>query len=116
VEFEINPQEFPSVMAGGAIINTRRLCTYKSCNLTDIADDHAFEFGMKAKKVGDVKIIAEPPSIYHCPMPRGWNGDYDSTPTDLSRLNVEVDKAGPGGISKAELVVCPSYMFQPVTR
>ena len=28
VEFEIESEGFPSVMAGGAIINTRRLCTY----------------------------------------------------------------------------------------
>jgi hypothetical protein len=78
-----------------------------SWDSADFADDHAFEFGMKAKKVGDVKVIAELPSIYHCPMPRGWNYDHNSTPMDLSRLNVEVNKAGPGGISKAELVVSP---------
>lgn len=74
---------------------------------TDCLDDQAFEFGMKAKKVPDTKTVAEPPSIYYCPLPRSWPSAPPAGPvnTDLGRLYAEVNKAGPSGISKTELMV-----------
>lgn len=63
----------------------------------------SFEFGINVKKVSDPAPVVEPPSIYYCPAPRAWQ--VDSPDADLSRLYVEVGKAGPDGISKPELEV-----------